>query len=52
METKEPIRILIINGKMICGGVESFIMNIYRRIDRSKIQFDFLVHYKERFFLR
>ena len=50
METKEPIRILIINGKMICGGVESFIMNIYRLIDRSKIQFDFLVHYKERFF--
>ncbi len=50
MENKEPIRILIINGKMICGGVESFIMNLYRRIDRSKIQFDFLVHYKERFF--
>lgn len=45
-----PIRILIVNGKMICGGVEAFIMNIYRHIDRSKIQFDFLVHYKERFF--
>lgn len=24
------------------GGIESFIMNIYRNIDRSKIQFDFL----------
>lgn len=35
---------------MICGGVESFIMNIYRHIDRSKIQFDFLVHYTERYF--
>lgn len=45
-----PIRILIINGKMICGGVEAFIMNIYRHIDRSKIQFDFLVHYQEKFF--
>ncbi len=46
----KPLRILIVNGKMICGGVESFIMNIYRRIDRTKVQFDFLVHYKERFF--
>lgn len=24
------------------GGVESFLMNIYRHIDRSKVQFDFL----------
>lgn len=47
---QEPIRILIVDGKMICGGIESFVMNIYRHIDRTKIQFDFLVHYKERFF--
>lgn len=26
------------------GGIESFIMNIYRNIDRSKIQFDFLTY--------
>lgn len=50
MSNSHPIRILIVNGKMICGGIESFVMNIYRRIDRSKIQFDFLVHYTERFF--
>ena len=49
MENK-PIRILIIDGKLICGGVEAFLMNVYRHIDRNKIQFDFLVHYKERFF--
>lgn len=49
MEDK-PIRILIIDGKLICGGVEAFLMNVYRHIDRNKIQFDFLVHYKERFF--
>ena len=24
------------------GGVESFLLNYYRRIDREKIQFDFL----------
>ena len=27
------------------GGVENFIMNIYRNIDRSKIQFDFLLEH-------
>lgn len=26
------------------GGAETMIMNLYRQIDRSKIQFDFLVH--------
>src|SRR5690348_7700945 len=26
------------------GGIESLLMNIYRKIDRDKIQFDFLVH--------
>ncbi len=26
------------------GGAEAFIMNVYRVIDRSQIQFDFLVH--------
>ena len=46
----EKIRILIVNGKMICGGIEAFVMNIYRHIDRTKIQFDFLVHYKEEYF--
>ena len=48
--SSQPIRILIINGKMICGGVESFIMNIYRNMDRTKVQFDFLVHYKDKYF--
>lgn len=43
----EPIRILMINYKMQCAGIEAFIMNVYRNIDRNKIQFDFLVHYKE-----
>ena len=46
----EVTRILIVDGKLICGGVEAFLMNIYRHIDRTKVQFDFLVHYRERFF--
>ncbi|MDT3766196.1 glycosyltransferase family 1 protein [Priestia filamentosa] len=29
------------------GGLETLIMNIYRNIDRSRIQFDFLVHREE-----
>lgn len=47
---KKPLRILIIDGKLICGGVESFIMNIYRLVDKEKIQFDFLVHYAGDFY--
>lgn len=38
----ETIRIAQIIGKWIGGGVESVVMNYYRNIDRSKIQFDFL----------
>ncbi len=40
---KEPIRVAQIMGKMENGGVESVIMNYYRHIDRTKIQFDFFV---------
>lgn len=43
----EPIRILQIVPNMQAGGLESLIMNIYRNIDRNKVQFDFLVHYTE-----
>lgn len=46
----DKIRILHIVPNMQSGGLESFIMNIYRNIDREKIQFDFLVHYKKRKF--
>ena len=40
------IRILHVVSVMDVGGMESFIMNLYRRMDRNKIQFDFLVHHK------
>ncbi|MBS6158502.1 MAG: glycosyltransferase family 1 protein [Collinsella sp.] len=39
----EPIRIAQVVGKMVGGGVEAVVMNYYRHIDRSKVQFDFLV---------
>lgn len=39
----EPIRVAHVMGKMSGGGVEAVVMNYYRHIDRSQIQFDFLV---------
>ncbi len=41
-------RILHIIGRMNVGGAETFIMNVYRNIDREKLQFDFIVHTKEK----
>lgn len=41
---KEPIRVLQILGIVANGGVEAVIMNYYRHIDKTKIQFDFVVH--------
>lgn len=43
MKKEQPIRIAHIIGKMVGGGVESFIMNYYRKIDKTKIQFDFII---------
>ena len=38
------VRILHVIGVMDRGGAEAMIMNLYRQIDRSRIQFDFVVH--------
>lgn len=40
----KPKRVLQVIGGMNIGGAEVLIMNIYRKLDRSKIQFDFLVY--------
>lgn len=37
-----PIRILHVFSTLNRGGAETMIMNIYRNIDREKVQFDFL----------
>ena len=37
-------RILHVVGGMNQAGTENFIMNLYRNIDKSKVQFDFLVN--------
>lgn len=42
------MRILHVVSVMDMGGMENYIMNLYRKIDRSKLQFDFLVHHGRR----
>lgn len=39
----ELIRVLQCTGALNMGGAETMIMNVYREIDKSKIQFDYLV---------
>jgi glycosyltransferase involved in cell wall biosynthesis len=36
-------RVLHVTGTMNIGGAETLLMNIYRNIDRSLVQFDFLI---------
>ena len=38
-----PVRIAHVIGKLRNGGVESVVMNYYRNIDRTKIQYDFII---------
>lgn len=38
------VRVLHITPSMNRGGIETFLMNLYRNIDRSKLQFDFLLN--------
>ena len=41
---QKPLRILHVVTSMNRAGLETMLMNYYQAIDRSKIQFDFLVH--------
>lgn len=45
---KRPYRILQVLTAMNRGGAETMVMNHYRALDRNKVQFDFLVHRKEK----
>ncbi|MEH6947948.1 glycosyltransferase family 1 protein [Bacillus sp. JJ634] len=44
----KPIRILQVVTVMNRGGLETMLMNYYRKMDREHIQFDFMVHRTER----
>ena len=39
----EPVRIALVAGKDGGRGVEAVVMNYYRNIDRSKVQYDFFI---------
>ncbi len=43
-------RLLCIVGKMDAGGAETFLMKIYRKLDKTKYQMDFCVAQKEKGF--
>lgn len=44
---EKPIRVLHVLGGLSLGGAESRIMDLYRCMNREKVQFDFLVHQKD-----
>lgn len=44
----KPIHILHVLGGLDAGGAESFVMNLYRSIDRTKVQFDFIKHVSQK----
>ena len=47
-EKNQPLRILQVVTKMDRGGLETMLMNYYRYINRSRVQFDFLTHRSEK----
>ncbi|MEQ2455825.1 glycosyltransferase family 1 protein [Flavonifractor hominis] len=44
MYAQKPIRVLHVIGRMDRGGAETMLMNLYRHMDRTKVQFDFVEH--------
>lgn len=44
------IRVLHVLDSLDMGGIESYVMNIYRHIDQKKVQFDFAIFKKDNFF--
>lgn len=47
MESKKPIRVLMIGMHDKIGGVETFLMNYLRNINREEVIFDFISTFKE-----
>ena len=46
MENK-PIRVLQMTASLYSGGSQNMIVNLYKAIDRNKVQFDFIVDHPE-----
>lgn len=43
----KPIRILHMIGSLEIGGSQTMVINLYKAIDRSKIQFDFIIDHSD-----
>ena len=43
-EQNEILHVLHVFGKLNRGGAESRVMDLYRNVDRAKVQFDFMQH--------
>ncbi|PSB60813.1 glycosyltransferase, partial [Chroococcidiopsis cubana CCALA 043] len=44
LSNQRPLRILQVVGGMNRGGIETWLINVLRHIDRDRFQIDFLVH--------
>lgn len=44
---QQPLRVLQVVGQMDRAGAETLLMNLYQRINRKRVQFDFLTHRQE-----
>lgn len=45
VNNNQPLRVLYVNGgTMDMGGISAYMMNYYRRFDKSRLQIDFIVH--------
>lgn len=48
MEKEDILQVVQVLGRMDRGGAETMVMNLYRQVDKSKIQFVFVVHTNDR----
>ena len=44
----KPLRVLCVFSRLDRGGAESMCMNLYRAIDKEKVQFDFVKHTRDK----
>lgn len=47
MENNKPIRVLQMTASLYHGGSQNMIVNLYKAIDRNKIQFDFIIDHPD-----
>lgn len=43
IDNNKPIRVAVVMGKYVTGGIKSVILNYYNAIDKDRIQFDLIV---------